>query len=81
MVTGEGSCAGTLDLLDEVGHSHHTVDVTTVIAEEDTAERGKSTHAVCLDGDRSFDPVRVGRALDNDSTTSHVEGVFFFGQQ
>lgn len=41
MRAGESSCVSTLDGLVEDGIGGDTVDVTRVIAEEDTAERGK----------------------------------------
>lgn len=50
------------ELLDEVLHAHNTVDITRVITEEDTTERGKGAHEIGLEGDGGLDPFDVGSA-------------------
>ena len=48
-----------LEVLNEVAHTHNTADVSGVITEEDTTKSGKGTHEIGLEGDGSFDTVRV----------------------
>ena len=45
--------------LTESWHGEHGTNVTNVIAEENTAETGESTHEVGLEGDRGLNPIDV----------------------
>jgi len=49
----------TLDEGDEDAGSSDTVDVTGVVTEEDTTERGESAHQVGLPGDGSLDALNI----------------------
>lgn len=49
-----------MDDLNEDGRASHTVDVTRVITEEETSERGKGADEVGLPGDGSLDAIDVG---------------------
>lgn len=55
-----------LEPRNEVVHTHDTADVSGVITKEDTTKSGKGTHEIGLEGDGSFDTLRVGgRRQDN----------------
>lgn len=45
----------SLELLDEIPHTHDTVDITRVITKEDTTKCRKGTHEVGLHGDGGLD--------------------------
>ena len=56
--------------------SHDTVDVTRVVAEEDTTKRGEGAHEVGLDGHWRLDDALVVRGrLKRFDVSSHCEGV------
>lgn len=59
-----------LELLDEVVHSHNTVDISGVISEEDTSKSSKGTHEIGPEGDGGLDTPRVSRR-HHDTTTGH----------
>lgn len=66
-----------LDLLDEVLGAVDTVDVTGIVTEEDTSERGKGAHHVGLPGDGSLDLLDIVGSLEGDRAVSLV-GVMIF---
>jgi len=45
----------------EKGHAEHGVDVTNIVAKEETAEAGEGAHEIGLEGHRSLDTRGVGR--------------------
>ena len=51
---GEGGGADSLDGFDKVLHAHDTGNITGIVAEEDTTERGKDAHHVRLEGNGSL---------------------------
>lgn len=59
-----------LELLDEVVHSHNTVDISRVISKEDTSKSSKGTHEIGPEGDGGLDTPRVSRR-HHDTTTGH----------
>ena len=58
-------------LSDEVGHGENARHPTSVISEKDAAEGSKSTDEVGFYCDGSFNPIDIGRAMD-DNTSSHL---------
>ena len=62
----EGLGANALDGLDEDLGTVDTVDVTGIVAEEDTTERGKGAHEVGLPGDGSLNLLDALGSLEGD---------------
>lgn len=80
---GDGSGSGTLDLVDESLGARDTVDVSGVVAEEDTTERGKGANQVGLPGDGGLDAVDIAASSEND-TARHDEcwkGILFSSKE
>lgn len=71
----EGRGGGTVDGADEGAGTRDTVDVTRVVAEEETTDRGKGAHQVGLPGDGGLDVVDVVGGLQ---TSSGVGGRVVF---
>jgi hypothetical protein len=69
VATGEGGSAASCDLGGDVGFAldqsdenlgaSDTVDVSGIVTEEDTTERGKGAHQVGLPGDGSLDALNI----------------------
>lgn len=59
----KGSLASTLDLLNEVLGAVDTVDVSGIVTEEDTTERGESAHEVGLPGNGSLNLLDIFSSL------------------
>ena len=74
---GESIGTAALDLLDEKLGAVDTVDVTGIITEEDTSERGEGAHHVGLPGDGSLDLLDIVGSLEGDRAVSLV-GVMIF---
>jgi hypothetical protein len=64
----------SIDFRDEERRVEDTVDVTGVVTEEDTSERGKGAKEVGLPCDRRLDAVDIG---GSDEATSHDSGVWW----
>ena len=56
------------EFVDKVGHCDDTVDITRIVAEEDTTKGGEGAHHVRLHGDGGFDTIDIGRRRENGST-------------
>ncbi len=69
----DGCSVGTLNVMDEDLVSKHTVDISRIVAEEDTTEGGKSTDQVGLEGHRSFDTVDIGGGLEDNRATRGID--------
>jgi hypothetical protein len=74
---GEGLGTHALDLFDEVLGAVDTVDVTGIVTEEDTSERGEGAHHVGLPGDGSLDLLDIVGSLEGDRAVSLI-GVMAF---
>lgn len=69
----EGGSAAAFDEIDEDFGSGHTVDVTRVVTEENTTERGESANEVGLEGDRRLDAIHI--AGGSETRTRHDGGL------
>ena len=58
------------EFVDDVGHGEDTIDISRIIAKEDTTEGGEGAHEVRLHSDGGFDPIDIGRRREN-GTTRH----------
>jgi hypothetical protein len=74
---GESLGTHALDLFDEVLGAVDTVDVTGIVTEEDTSERGEGAHHVGLPGDGSLDLLDIVGSLEGDRAVSLL-GVMVF---
>lgn len=72
-VFGSGGGIQPGESMDEVGHAHHTADVSRVVSEEYTTKRSKGTHHVGLERDRRLNALNVGRSRKGSLTTRHDE--------
>lgn len=69
---GEGSGRGTLDSLVEGRRARDTVDVTRVITEEDTTERGKGADDIRLPGDGGLNAFDIAGRVQASSRNDRV---------
>lgn len=69
---GESILALALDLFNEELGAVDTVDVTGIVTEEDTSERGEGAHEVGLPGDGSLDLLDILGSLEGDRAMSLV---------
>lgn len=67
---------GAFDGLDEDVVAIDTVDVTRVVTEEDTTERGEGAHEVSLPGNGSLDLLDRFRGMEDDRGLADLGGLF-----
>ena len=69
-----GDVGLTLDESDEDAGAGDTVDVTGIVTEEDTTERGEGAHEVGLPGDGSLDALNIVSCGETPSGRSDLGG-------
>ena len=71
---GESCGGGTLDQANECWGANNTVDVSRVVAKEDTSERGEGAEQVSFPGHWSFDALDIARGSEPNGTARHTCG-------